>query len=85
MHELSFILWEETELTVFENRALRRLFGSKRNEVRVEWKKTLSEELHDQYSSPNFLSDKIEKNVMGAACSTLRGEWRCKQDFGGEI
>ena len=47
MHELSFILWEETRLTVFENRALRRMFGSKSNEVRVEWKKTHSEDLHD--------------------------------------
>jgi hypothetical protein len=85
MHELSFILWEETRLTVFGNRALRRMFGPKRNEVRGYCCKTLSEELHDQYSPPNFLSDKIEKNVMGAACSTLRGEGRCKQDFDGEI
>jgi hypothetical protein len=27
----------------------------------------------------------IEKNVMGGACSTLRGEGRCIQVFGEEI
>jgi hypothetical protein len=31
---------------VFENRVLRRIFGSKRNEVTGEWRKALNEELH---------------------------------------
>jgi hypothetical protein len=34
---------------VFENRALRRIFGPKRNEVTGEWKKLHNEELSDLY------------------------------------
>jgi hypothetical protein len=62
---LSLSLREECSLRVFENRVLRRLFGSKRDEVRGEWRKRHNQELHDLYSSPN----KTE-NVMGGACST---------------
>jgi hypothetical protein len=39
---------------VFENRALRRIFGPKRDEVTGELSK-LHEELHDLYSSPNIV------------------------------
>jgi hypothetical protein len=35
----SLTLREERRLRVFENRVLRRLFGPKRDEVEVEWKK----------------------------------------------
>ena len=41
---------EEHRLRVFENRVLRRIFGSKRDEVREEWKKINNEELNDLYS-----------------------------------
>jgi len=37
---------------VFENRVLRRIFGSKRDEVTGEWRKLHNEELNDLYSSP---------------------------------
>jgi PAS domain-containing protein len=37
--------------TVFENRVLRRIFGSKRDELTGEWRK-LYEELHHLYCSP---------------------------------
>jgi hypothetical protein len=46
-------LREERRLKVFENRALRRIFGPKRIEVRREWRKLYNEELSDLYSSPN--------------------------------
>jgi hypothetical protein len=39
---------------VFENRVLRRIFGSKRDEVTGEWRKLHSEELHNLYSSPDI-------------------------------
>jgi hypothetical protein len=40
---------------VFENRVLRRIFGSKRDEVTRQWKRLHNEELNDLYSSPNII------------------------------
>jgi hypothetical protein len=37
---------------MFENRALRRLFGPKRDEVTGDWRKLHNEVLHSLYSSP---------------------------------
>jgi len=48
-------LREERRLRVFENRVLRRVFGSKRDEVTGEWKKFHNEELRDLYTSPNIV------------------------------
>ena len=48
-------LWEECRLRMFVNRVLRRIFGSKRDEVRQEWSKLYGEEIFDQYSSPNIV------------------------------
>jgi hypothetical protein len=39
---------------VFENRALRRIFGPKRGEVTGEWRKLHNRELHNLYLSPNI-------------------------------
>ncbi|PNF14410.1 hypothetical protein B7P43_G01717 [Cryptotermes secundus] len=41
-------------LRVFENRALRRIFGLKRDEVTGGWRKLHNEELHNLYSSPSI-------------------------------
>jgi len=45
---------KEHKLRVFENRVLRRMFGAKRDEVTVEWRKINNKELNDLYSSPNI-------------------------------
>jgi len=55
-------LREERRLRVFENRALGRIFGLKRDEVTGEWIKLYNEELNDLYSSLNIVSgDQIKK------------------------
>jgi hypothetical protein len=48
-------LREEHRPRVFENRALRRIFGSKRDKVTGEWRKLHNEDLRDLYSSPDIL------------------------------
>ena len=46
-------LRDERRLRVFENRLLRKMLGSKRDEVTGEWRKLRVEELNDLYSSPH--------------------------------
>jgi hypothetical protein len=46
---------EERKLRVFENMVLRRIFGSRRDEVTGEWRRLHNEELNGLYSSPNFV------------------------------
>jgi len=53
--KLGLPLREESRLRVFENRVLRRIFWSKRDEVTGEWRRLHSEELHDLYCSPNII------------------------------
>ena len=45
----SLTLREESRLGVFENTVLRRIFGSRRDEVTVEWRRLHNEELNDLY------------------------------------
>ena len=40
---------------MFENRVLRRVFGSARDEVTGEWRKLHNEERRDLYSLPNIV------------------------------
>jgi hypothetical protein len=40
---------------VLENRALRGIFGSKRDGVTGEWRRLHNEELYALYSSPNII------------------------------
>ena len=65
-----------TRLRVFENRALKRIFGPKRDEVTEEWRKLHNEELSDLYSSPNIVRE-IRSRVMSWAGHVARmGESR---------
>jgi hypothetical protein len=47
-------LREEHRLGVFENGVLRRIFGSKRDQVTGEWRKLHNEELHYLYSFAKY-------------------------------
>jgi hypothetical protein len=46
---------EEHRLRVFENRVLRRIFGSRTDEVTGGWRKTHNEEFHNLDSSPSII------------------------------
>jgi hypothetical protein len=48
-------LREERRLKVFENRVLRRIFGSKRDEVTGGWSKLHNEEMNGLYFIPNIV------------------------------
>jgi hypothetical protein len=61
---------------VFENRALRRIFESKRDEVRAEWRKLHNEELNDLYSSPNIVRVIKPRRLRWARHVTRIGERR---------
>jgi hypothetical protein len=51
----SVILWEQRRLRVFENRALRIIFRTMRDEATGKWRRLHNEELDDLYSSPNII------------------------------
>jgi hypothetical protein len=70
----SLALREEHRLRVFENRALRRIFGPKRDEVTAEWRNLHNEELHNLYSSPDIIRQVKANEVAGACGMHGRGE-----------
>jgi hypothetical protein len=55
---------EEYRLRVSENMVLRRIVGSKRDEVTGGWRKQHNEEFHNLYCSPSIISDQVKDNKM---------------------
>jgi hypothetical protein len=72
----SLTLREEHRLRVFENTVLRRIFGSKRDEVTGEWRKFHNEELHILYSSPNIIKQIQSRRMRWAGHVARMGEER---------
>jgi len=55
---------------------LRRIFGPKRDEVTVEWRQLLIDELNDMYSSPNVVRVIKSRGMKWAAHIARTGERR---------
>jgi len=72
----SLTLRVECRLRLFENSVLRRVFGSKRDEVTGEWKKLHNEELRDLYSLPNIVRVVKLRRMRWAGHVALMGEGR---------
>ena len=69
---------------MFKNRVLRKICGSKREEVTRGWRNALNEEHFDLYSSQK-ISRVIESIMMRWVCyGAYGGEERCMQSFGWE-
>jgi hypothetical protein len=73
----SLTLREERRLRVSEKRVLRKTFGPKRDEVTVEWRKLRSEELNDQYCSPNIVRVIKSRRMKWAGHVARMGKRRC--------
>jgi len=75
----------ERRMRVFESRVLRRIFGSKRDEVTGEWRKQNNEELNVVHCSTNIVRViKSRKKEMGGTCNACREQERRIQGFGVE-
>ena len=73
---VSLTLRKERRLREFDKRALRRMFGPRRDEVTWEWRKLHNEELNDLYSSPNTVRVIKSKRMRWAGHLTRMRERR---------
>jgi hypothetical protein len=69
-------LREERKLRVFENRALRKVFGPKEDEVTGKWKILHNEDFYGLYSSPNIFRVIKQRRMRWAGHVARRGDRR---------
>ncbi|KAJ4450662.1 hypothetical protein ANN_02091 [Periplaneta americana] len=67
---------DDDRLRVFENKVLRKIFGSKRDEVTGEWRKLHNAELHALYSSPDIIRNIKSRRLRWAGHVARMGESR---------
>ena len=67
---------EERKLRVFENRVLRRIFESRRDEVKGEWRRLHNEELNDLNSSTSIVRVIKSRRMRWAGNVARMGEER---------
>jgi hypothetical protein len=72
----SLTLRDEYREWVMENRVLRRIYGSKRDEVRGEWKGVYKEEFNDLYCLPNIIRVIKPRIIRWVGHVARMGEWR---------
>ncbi|KAJ4449643.1 hypothetical protein ANN_01047 [Periplaneta americana] len=73
---LDFHFERGTEVKVFENKVLRKIFGAKRDEVTGEWRKLHNTELHALYSSPDIIRNIKFRRLRWAGHVARMGESR---------
>ena len=78
----SLTLWEKIEKRVVEIKLLRKVFGSKRDEITGEWRRLNNEELYGMYSTPRVIQNQKNEMVWYVAC--VSEEKRCMLGLGGE-
>ena len=67
-------------MSVFENKAQIRKFGSQRDDVTGEWRKLHNEELNNPYSTTNIIRGIKSRNMRMAVLVARMGK-RCIQGF----
>jgi hypothetical protein len=72
----SLTLRDEHRLRMFENRVLKKIFGTQRDDITGEWRRLHSEELYDLYSSPNIIRVIKSRKMRWAGHVTRMGEGR---------
>jgi hypothetical protein len=69
----SLILKEEHRWEMLENRVLKKIFGSKRDEVMGGWRKLHNEELHNLYSLTSIIRIVTSRRMRWAGHVTRMG------------
>jgi hypothetical protein len=76
--KLIFVVLHEHRQRAFENMVLKRIFGLKRDEIQVGWRKLHNDELHNLYSLLNMIrmiKSRMMSSIRPVACT--RKKKRC--------